>query len=175
MAVNPPTNPVPFRQCLDLLGRLLFVRNFRSRIRIHVGRPLWLLLFLASFLACWPPYFSPFLGSLSLRFCSEMVSAFFFGLEIRFVLGLLFCCWFSCKTGQNAVRFCFLFFAWVRSVLGLRPKKGTENRTERTLGCSGRNSAPYFLSWFFASPNGQFKNSEGSLLCYGWLLWVLFF
>ena len=54
---------------------------------------------------------------------------------------------FSCKTGQNAVRFCFLFFAWVRSVLGSCPKKGTENRTERTLGCSGWNSAPLFL-WF---------------------------
>ena len=41
--------------------------------------------------------------------------------------------------------FVFLLFAWVRSVLGSRPKKGTENRTERTLGCSGRHSAPLFM------------------------------
>ena len=162
MAVNPPKNPEPFRQCLDSLGWLLFVRNFRCRLRLHVGRPLWLRLFLASFLACWPPYSTPFLGSLFLRFCSEMVSAFPFGLG-RFVLGLLFCC-FSCKTGQNAARFCFLFFAWVRSVLGLCPKKGTENRTERTLGCSGRSSASPFFHGFCLS-KWTIKNSEGSLLC----------
>ena len=57
-AANPPTNPVPFRQRLDLLGWLLLVRNFRFRVKSHVGRPLWLRLFLASFLARWPPSFS---------------------------------------------------------------------------------------------------------------------
>ena len=72
---------------------------------------------------------------------------------------LWICCCFSCKTGQNAVRFCFLLFDWVRFVLGSRPKKGTENRTERTLDCSGRNSVPPF-PWFFASPNGQFRTAR---------------
>ena len=158
MAVNPPKNPEPFRQCLDSLGRLLLVRNFRCRFRFHVGRPFWLRLCLASFLARWPPSFLPS-GVLSL-------SQVLFGNGFCFLVwnrsicfGSVSGCWFSCKTGQNAVRFCFLLFAWVRSVLGSRPQKGTENRTERTLGCSGRHSAPLFL-WFFASPNGQFRTAR---------------
>ena len=115
---------------------------------------------------------SPFLGSLFLRFCSEIVSAFPFGLG-RFVLGLLICSGCSCKTGQNAVRFCFLLFAWVRSVLGWCPKKGTDNRTERTPCCSGRYSAFFFLIGFCLS-EGTIKNSEGSFLCYGWLFGFFF-
>ena len=55
--------------------------------------------------------------------------------------------------------YCFLFFAWVRSVLGSRPKKERENRTERTLGCSGRSSASSFFM-VFASPNGQSKTAR---------------
>ena len=101
---------------------------------------------------------SPFLGSLFLRFCSEIVSAFPFGLG-RFGLGLLICSCCSCQTGQNAVRFCFLLFAWVRSVLGWCPKKGTENRTERTPCCSGRYSASPFLM-DFVSPNGQSRTAR---------------
>ena len=122
---------------------------------------------------------TPFLGFLSLLgFFSEMVSALCW--KLVFLLWAFAGGGYSCKTGQNAVRFCLLLFAWVRSVLGLCPKKGTENRTERTPGCSGWSSAPFFM--VFASLNGQsrtagvrscvtvgfygFSFSEGSVLCY---------
>ena len=101
-----------------------------------------------------------------------MVSVFLFKAGLS-VWGLLLVVGSSCKTGQNAVRFCFLLFAWVRSVLGMGLKKGTKNRTERTLGCSGRNSAPLCCMVFYKS-EGTIQNSEGSLLCYGWFLRVLF-
>ena len=156
VAVNPPKNPVPFRQCLDSLGWLQFVRNFRCELWYHVGRPLWLRLFFASFLARRPPYLLP---SWVLSFLGFVRKGFLLFHFVSVDLFLLTCCRFSCKTGQNAARFCFLFSAWVRSVLGLPPKKGTENRTERTLGCSGRSSASLFIMGF-ACPNGQSRTAR---------------
>ena len=157
VAVNPPKNPEPFRQSLDSLGRLLFVRNFRCRFRFHVGRPFWLRLCLASFLARWPPYFLPS-GVLSLL---GFVRKWFLlsGLES---VNLFWVCFWLWVFLYNRTKCCpFLFFAFCLGSLCLRlcPKKGTKNRTERTLGCSGRNSASPFL-WFFASPNGQIRTAR---------------
>ena len=47
-------SPVP-----GFFGVASVVRNLRCRFRHHVGRPFWLRLFLASFLACRPPSFLP--------------------------------------------------------------------------------------------------------------------
>ena len=76
-AANPPTNPEPFRQSLDLFGGFVLFATLGFSFRFHVGRPLWLLLFLASFLACCLPspllsWVFPFLGS-------EMAFALEFG------------------------------------------------------------------------------------------------
>ena len=69
------------------------------------------------------------------------------------------CCFAPVKQDKMLSVFVFLFFAWVRSVLGLGLKKGTENRTERTLGCSGRSSASPFYHGF-ACPNGQSRTAR---------------
>ena len=106
-------------------GGFCLFANLRCRFRFHVGRPLWLRLFLASFLARWTSLLPPFLGSLSLslRFWSEMVSAFWFGIG-RFVLVLFLGVGCSWKTGQNAVRFCFLLFCLGSLCLRLVPQEG---------------------------------------------------
>ena len=117
-AANPPTNPEPFRQSLDLLGWFVLFATLGFSSRFHVGRPLWLLLFLASFLACCLPYpllswVLPFLGFVRkrlLRWSLVLVDLFCGHLLLVLLL----------KTGQNAVRFCFLVFAWVRPVLAFR-------------------------------------------------------
>ena len=79
---------------------------------------------------------SPFLGSLFLRFCSEMVSAFLFGVG-QFVLGLFFVVGSPVKQDKVLSVFVFRVFGGVRSVLGLLPETGSENCTERTHGGSG--------------------------------------
>ena len=99
---------VVFLPGLDLLGGLVLFATLGFSSRFHEGRPLWLLLFLASFLACCLPYpllswVFPFLGFVRKRF-----------LRWSLVLVDLFCghllLVFLLKTGQNAVRFLFFGF-----------------------------------------------------------------
>ena len=122
MAVNPPKNPEPFRQCLDSLGWLLLVRNLRCRFRFHVGRPFWLRLCLASFLARWPPYFLTS-GVLSLL---GFVRKWFLlsGLES---VDLFWVCFWLLVPLQNRTKCCpFLFFAFCLGSFCLRlsPQEG---------------------------------------------------
>ena len=79
---------------------------------------------------------SPFLGSLCLRFCSETVSIFLFGLG-QFVLGLFFVVGSPVKQVKMLSVFVFRVFGGVRSVLVLPPQTGSETCTERTHGGSG--------------------------------------
>ena len=119
---TPPTNPVPFRQRLDLLGWLLRVHNLRCRIKFHVGRPLWLRHCLASFLARWPLYLLPswvlsFLGFVRKWFllsCLDSVDCFWFCFWLLFLL-------------SNRTKCCpFLFFVFCLGSLCLRlvPQEG---------------------------------------------------
>ena len=56
---QPPNESRAVSSAPGFVGAASVVCNFRSRFRLHVGWPLWLRLFLASFLACWPPYLLP--------------------------------------------------------------------------------------------------------------------
>ena len=99
-------------------GGFVLFATLGFSFRFHVGRPFWLLLFLASFLACCLPspllsWVLPFLGFVRkwlLRWSLVLVDLFCGHLLLVFLL----------KTGQNAVRFCVLVFAWVRPVLAFR-------------------------------------------------------
>ena len=95
----------------------------------------------------------PFWGSLSLRFGNG------FGFRVwnrSICFGSVSGCGFSCTTGQNAVRFCFLLFAWVRYVLGSAPRREPKIARKDLSAVLAGTRSPFFMVFLLV----RMDNSE---------------